>query len=111
MPKNILNTPEFIKTRKFLSEQSVETIIDFGEKGFKGVLVETVYIKTHLGSKSSTTNVYSLTKELKLKQVQSYIFDSKLPYWIIYRNSFFDSFLENFEFDIFESIRDRQITD
>lgn len=111
MPKNILNTPEFIKTRKFLGEHSVETIIDFGEKGFKGVLVETIYLKTNLCSEPSITNVYSLTKELRLKQKQNYIFDLKLPYWIIYRNSFFDSFLEDFEFDIFESIRDRQITD
>ena len=42
MPKNILNTPEYEKTREILSKKKVESIIDFGEKGFKDVLIETI---------------------------------------------------------------------
>ena len=38
-PKFILNTPEFALTREFLEHKKVDFIIDFGEKGFDGVLV------------------------------------------------------------------------
>lgn len=37
-----MNTPEYEATRKFLSRFSINSILDFGEKGFKGVLVETI---------------------------------------------------------------------
>lgn len=39
LPKFILNTPEFNESRKYLSQKAIKAIIDFGEKGFPGVLV------------------------------------------------------------------------
>ena len=41
-PKFLLNTPEFKVSRDYLSDRSIECIIDFGEKGFPGVLIETI---------------------------------------------------------------------
>ena len=41
-PKALLNTPEFTSTRELLSEKKIECIQDYGENGFKGVLVETI---------------------------------------------------------------------
>lgn len=110
MPKNLLNTPEYKNTRDFLSNFNVKSIIDFGENGFKGVLVETLCLNISTKTKASKTLVYSITKNLKINQSQKYIFDSKLPYWIIYRNKNFDDFYSNMNFNIFSVFRDRQIT-
>lgn len=109
-PKFILNTPEFKDTRDYLSERCVECVIDFGEKGFPGVLVETVALFVNMTSKISTTKIISLPKNLTVTQSQKYIFDKSLPYWIIYRNELFDEVCKKLTFDVFDVFRDRQIT-
>lgn len=110
LPKNILNTPEFIETRKLLKENSIDYIHDFGELGFKGVLVETINLMVDTRLKKQNTIVKSITDSIIFKQKLSYVSDEKLPYWVIYRNEFFDNIFENMEFDIFDVFRDRQIT-
>lgn len=110
LPKNILNTSEFIETRKLLKENSIDYIHDFGELGFKGVLVETINLMVDTRLKRQNTLVKSITDSTIFKQKLSYILDEKLPYWVIYRNEFFDNIFENMEFDIFDVFRDRQIT-
>lgn len=109
-PKFLLNTPEFTKTREYVSEKSVECIIDFGEKGFPGVLVETLAIFINNQSRPMKTNVFSFTHGIHLVQPQEYIFDKKLPYWIIYRDAEFDNICKWLDFDVFKVFRDRQIT-
>ena len=106
----MLNTPEFSKTREYLSEKAVEAIIDFGEKGFPGVLVETLAIFINNQGRPLKTNVFSFTHGIRLEQPQAYIFEKKLPYWIIYRNSAFDSVCKQLDFNVFKVFRDRQIT-
>ena len=110
LPKNILNTPEFIDTRKLLKEKTIDYIHDFGEIGFKGVLVETVNLMVDTKSKRKSIIVKSITDSLVYKQKLSYISDEKLPYWVIYRNESFDNIYENMKFNIFDVFRDRQIT-
>lgn len=109
-PKFLLNTPEFAKTREYLSEKAVESIIDFGEKGFPGVLVETLAIFINNQGRPLKTNVFSFTHGIRLEQKQNYIFDKKLPYWIIYRDSEFDDVCKMLDFNVFKVFRDRQIT-
>lgn len=109
-PKFILNTPEFRDTRKYLSHKRVECIIDFGEKGFPGVLIETIALFVNNQGKPGKTLVRSVTNNFELAQKQSYIFDDSLPYWIIYRNDLFDSVYQKMDFDCFTVFRDRQIT-
>lgn len=109
-PKFLLNTPEFSQTRKYLSDKAVECIIDFGEKGFPGVLVETLAIFINNLSRPSNTRVASITHGKFMIQSQKYIFDDKLPYWIIYRDNEFDSVCKNLDFNVFKVFRDRQIT-
>lgn len=109
-PKFLLNTPEFAKTREYLSEKAVEHIIDFGEKGFPGVLVETLAIFINNQGRPSKTNVFSYAQGIRLKQAQKYIFDKKLPYWIIYRDDRFDQICRKLDFNVFQVFRDRQIT-
>ena len=109
-PKFILNTPEFRDTRKYLSHKRVECIIDFGEKGFPGVLIETIALFVNNQGKPGKTLVRSITNNFELVQKQSYIFDDSLPYWIIYRNDLFDNVYQKMNFDCFTVFRDRQIT-
>lgn len=109
-PKFLLNTPEFSKSRNFLSKKAVDCIIDFGEKGFKGVLVETLAIFINNNALPDKTNVISITKHFEISQKQNYIFDEKLPYWIIYRNDFFDKVFKKLDLGKFSVFRDRQIT-
>ena len=109
-PKFLLNTPEFAPTRSYLSKKAVECIIDFGEKGFPGVLVETLAIFINNLSRPSITRVASITHGKYISQTQKYIFDEKLPYWIIYRDEIFDSVCKKLDFNVFKVFRDRQIT-
>lgn len=109
-PKAILNTPEFIVTRDLLSKLNVECIQDYGENGFKGVLVETIGLFIDTTKKPDKTRVVSLTNKTDVIQKQSYIMDAKYPYWIIYRDDFFDMVSKRLEFDKFTVFRDRQIT-
>ncbi len=110
MPKNLLNTPEYENTRKYLENKSIESIIDFGESGFKGVLVETINIIVCTTKKTQSTLIISIPNNERIVQKSNYIFDENLPYWVIYRDSFFDKIFNSMKFDVFNVFRDRQIT-
>lgn len=110
MPKNLLNTPEYDLTRKLLSNYAITHILDIGEKGFKGVLVETVNILIAKNEKIGNTKIQSLTENIEIINSQNYIFDDNLPYWVIYRDDFFDKVYEKLDFNVFNVFRDRQIT-
>lgn len=110
MPKAILNTPEFSATRDMLSDMRIDCIQDYGENGFKGVLVETVCLFISPNEKAGNTIVESMTLNRKSIVKQKYITDAKFPYWIIYRNAFFDDVVDKLQFDVFTVFRDRQIT-
>jgi len=109
-PKFLLNTPEFRLTRELLGKKGVRCIIDFGENGFKGVLVETIAVIVESNGLPAGTQVISTTLRRQLKQRQSYIFDKAYPYWIIYRDEQFDEVARRLRFNIFTVFRDRQIT-
>lgn len=93
-----------------MSNYTVDYIHDFGELGFKGVLIETINLMIDTQKRRLKTIVKSITDSITLSQNFDYISDPKLPYWIIYRNEFFDNVLAKMEFDIFDVFRDRQIT-
>ena len=110
MPKAILNTPEFSDTREILSHKKIDCIQDYGENGFKGVLVETICMFIDTVGAPNETKVESLTLKQSVIQKQKYITDMRYPYWIIYRDKFFDNISQRLEFDKFTVFRDRQIT-
>ena len=109
-PKFLLNTPEFSESRKYLNKKNIDCIIDFGEKGFPGVLVETIAIHINNTAKKSKTKVISVPNHISIIQNQDYIFDEKLPYWVIYRNDEFDKVSNKLDLNVFTVFRDRQIT-
>ena len=110
MPKAVLNTPEFTSTRELLSTKKIDCIQDYGENGFKGVLVETICMFIDTNGQPKDTIVESLTLKRSIIQKQRYITDKEYPYWIIYRNKFFDNISQRLDFDKFKVFRDRQIT-
>jgi DNA (cytosine-5)-methyltransferase 1 len=93
-----------------LKNKKIDTILDFGETGFKGVLIETICLFIDKNKKPKNTIVKSITHNLEILQKQSYIMDDLLPYWIIYRNEDFDKVFNDMTFDIFNVFRDRQLT-
>lgn len=109
-PKALLNTPEFTSTRELLSEKKIECIQDYGENGFKGVLVETICLFIDTLGQPEDTIVESITLKKSITQKQKYITDKSYPYWIIYRDVFFDGISKRLDFDKFTVFRDRQIT-
>ena len=56
-PKAVLNTPEFRKTRDLLATKKIDCIQDYGENGYKGVLVETICLFVDTNEKPKETKV------------------------------------------------------
>lgn len=110
MPKYFLHNTDFRIARKKADNYQINHIIDFGEKGFKGVLIETIALFIDTKNKPNITTVYSVTKNIINKQKQLKITSDEFPSWIIYRNKFFDSIASKLTFNIFSVFRDRQIT-
>lgn len=110
VPKSLINAPEFNMTRSLMKEKRILRFIDFGEKGFKGVKIETICFILDTNKKPQDTIVESyITNEIK-RHKQSYITDEKFPYWIIYRNEAFDEVADRMNFNVFRAYRDRVIT-
>jgi DNA (cytosine-5)-methyltransferase 1 len=109
-PKAVINAPEFKKTRDLLEKRFIRCIIDFGEKGFEDVKIETVSVLVEKPKRRGKTKIVSVPKNTYFEVPQSYICDSSYPYWIIYRNEEFDKVASKLIFDIFAVYRDRQIT-
>lgn len=110
VPKSLINAPEFNKTRNLMKSKSITAIIDFGEKGFKGVKIETISFILDTRKKGKTTIVESYITEDVRELEQSYITDGTYPYWLIYRDNSFDDVARLMTFNIFKSYRDRVIT-
>lgn len=109
MPKNVLSTNDYEIVRDKISTKSVDTIIDFGEKGFKGVLIETIALIIS-NDNIDKVNVKSYIDNSNRILDKQYIMDDKYPVWLIYRNEEFDKIAKNMKFNIFTVFRDRQLT-
>ncbi|MFV8478832.1 DNA cytosine methyltransferase [Mycoplasma sp. VS428] len=112
MPKSLLSGVSYNDTRKMISDYKILDIIDFGEIGFKNVLIETIaiFINVVATNELSETKVYSVVENEYNVKKQNYITDKNFPTWIIYRNKFFDDFIQKIDLNIFDVYRDRQIT-
>ena len=110
VPKSLINAPEFNATRELMNNTHISHIIDYGEKAFKGVKIETVSFVLNTKKKPSTTIVESYITNSFRSIKQAYITDSTYPYWLIYRNKDFDKVARKLNFGVFTSYRDRTIT-
>lgn len=112
IPKSFLSTPEFNDTREYVSQFAIEKITDYGERGFKGIKIETIslIINTRRKGTDNRTLVESYVKnEIGFKE-QNYICSQEFPYWLVYRDTFFDGVASKLRFGVFTAYRDRQIT-
>lgn len=112
VPKSLINAPEFNKTREILHSKSFIKLADYGEEAFKGVKIETIsfIVSNKLPASDHQLKFESyITNEVSMRK-QAYIFSKEYPYWLLYRNRFFDEVAAKLKFDIFKSYRDRQIT-
>lgn len=108
--KTILSSSEFDDTRDALRNLKISSILDFGRYGFTGLSIETICMVLQSQQKPQLTNIYNLKYNFRLTQSQSYITDSRYPYFLIYRNREFDDVSKKMAFNIFSVVRDRQIT-
>lgn len=110
VPKSLINAPEFGGTRQVMNALPITCITDFGEKGFKGVKIETIAFTINQKVPRNVTKVESyITKTIEFK-AQDYITDPHYPYWLIYRNADFDDAASKMKFGIFKAFRDRTLT-
>lgn len=110
IPKAVINSPEYKYSRELMNKYSIASIIDFGEKGFKGVKIETIAISIDKLAKIDKVKVISKILNSADEKLQSYITDDFFPTWLIYRNEYFDSIINKLELGVFDAFRDRQIT-
>lgn len=112
MPKSFLSAPEFNATREFISQYAIHKIVDYGEKAFEGVKIETISVITDTRRSSAGNKVLLesyIDDKIRLKP-QEYICAHDFPYWLIYRDEFFDRISSQMRFGVFTAHRDRQIT-
>ena len=110
LPKNLLCNAEYYETRKRISKRGMQTLVDFGETGFRGVHIETIFLHINTLKGPGKLLVKSIPRKVEMRQKQYYITDKSLPNWVIYRNELFDNVLNNKRFSVFSVFRDRQIT-
>ena len=112
VPKSLINSPEFNQTRDYIATYNLHSLSDYGEKAFKGVKIETIsfLLDTNKKDQHDKVMIESYITNKITYQEKKYVFSTKFPYWLIYRNNHFDSIVNKMELDIFESFRDRQIT-
>lgn len=108
--KILLSTAEFEQTRNLLRGMRISNIIDFGRYGFTGLSIETMCMMVWPRLKPKKTHIFNMKYNFHLEQEQNRITDKKFPYFIIYRSENFDKIAGNLEFNVFNAVRDRQIT-
>lgn len=111
LPKSFLSSPEFDITRSFIGKKKILKIIDYGEKAFKGVKIETIGIVVANDKKENNIILIEsyINNKIYLKP-QSYVCSTEYPYWLIYRDYRFDNVASKLTLNVFKAFRDRQIT-
>ena len=109
-PKSLISTPEYNKTRELLEKKDIIKICDYGESAFE-VKIETIsFIVSNKKNPNNQVKIESyITNSLEYKN-KDYVFSNKFPYWLLYRDGFFDEIKEKLKFNVFTSYRDRNIT-
>lgn len=107
IPKNFVMADEFEPVRNKYQSYPLVSICDFGVKFFKKVFVE--ILSLHFSKQHKDTLIVRdyVNNEIYIHP-QKYIYHEHV--WLLYRNEFFDKFIQTMQLDVFESFRDRQIT-
>lgn len=107
IPKNFVMADEFEPIRRKYESYPIVSICDYGVKFFKKVFVE--ILSLHFSKKyKGTLKVQDYVNNETYIHQQKYIFHDHV--WLLYRDDFFDNFIQTMQLDVFDSFRDRQIT-
>lgn len=109
-PKYFLHNDSFSIIRDKIKKIGLTNIIDFGEKGFHGVKIETICLCINTNKRNRKIGVKSIPYNFEHSIFKSKLMDEDFPNWLIYRNNFFDSIVDKLILDVFTVYRDRQIT-
>lgn len=112
VPKSLIYSPEYKETRNEMEKEEFIKILDYNENAFN-VKIETLgFVLKKIKKKRVIKNIEIISYRNKnsFYQCQDYIFDKKYPTWLLYRNVFFDNFVEKIELNVFKSYRDRSIS-
>lgn len=107
LPKSFIMASEYNHIRKKYEVYGITHIVDFGVKYFKEVFVEILSLHFKKGYGNDILIENKLSGET-LFQKQGYIFHDKS--WLLYRDIWFDNYLDTLKLDVFDVFRDRQIT-
>ena len=107
IPKTFLMAAEYSNIRKIYEKMPIVQINDFGVKFFKKVFVEIISIHFKNNYKKDVI-VEDKVNEKVIKQPQFYIIHDKC--WLLYRDEWFDSYIQQMKLNVFDFFRDRQIT-
>lgn len=109
-PKSLMSTPEYNKTRNLLEKKDILKICDYGETAFD-VKIETIsFIVSNKKSNNQKVKIESyISNSIQVKD-KKYVFSNEFPYWLLYRDDFFDEVKDKLRFGVFTSYRDRKIT-
>ncbi|MEB7779970.1 Eco57I restriction-modification methylase domain-containing protein [Mammaliicoccus fleurettii] len=110
MPKYFLSNSDFLYTRNICSKFAINKIVDFGESGFKGVLIETIALLINTKEKPKNCECISITKGFTNIQSQQKLIDRNFPNWLLYRDEYFDNIVKKMKLSVFNVVRDRGIT-
>ncbi len=111
VPKSLLSTPEFNDTRKHMQQFKMHRLIDFGQKAFD-IKIETIgfMLETAKTNKKFNMVIESfITNKIRTVR-QSYVMSNIFPYWLLYRNKYFDTIATKMNFGVLSAFRDRRIT-
>lgn len=108
--KTLLFSAEFSATREWLRHMRINSIVDFGRKGFTGVSIETMCLMIQPKLRPSQTEIYNVKFNRHYIKDQGYITDPEYPCFLIYRDDRFDDIAMQLKLGVFDVFRDRQIT-
>lgn len=107
IPKNFLMASEYEEIRKLYENISIVLINDFGVNYFKDAFVEIISIHFKNNYKGKVF-IENKRDNCIFIQEQKYIIHDKA--WLLYRNEWFDNYINTLKLNYFEFFRDRQIT-
>lgn len=105
IPKTFLNAHECSEIRKSLEQFNLLYVNDYDVNKFPGVFVETIALFLSLDRKRST-KIFK-NGDLICLQQPGYVYHTNA--WLLYRNKFFDSYIQTLVLDVFNCYRDRSI--